>query len=72
LLTDKLDSFALVEHLIAVLLDGGKMNKYILTTGPLDETKALGAVEPLDYSLLFQDLPPSSVSRARIVLASAC
>src|ERR1051326_1724484 len=43
----ELDLRAFIQAAIPVRLNRGKVNKYIVTTGPLDESIAFGGVKPL-------------------------
>jgi len=41
----------LAQRLIAVLLDGGKMNEKVLTLAGIDETESLGITKPFNFTL---------------------
>jgi hypothetical protein len=47
------DRLAVVQGLVAISLDRGKMHEYIFPRLALDETKALAGVKPLHCSLFF-------------------
>jgi hypothetical protein len=47
------DRLAVVQGLVAISLDRGKMHEYIFPGLALDETKALAGVKPLHCSLFF-------------------
>src|SRR5581483_2358578 len=49
----ELNHFAFIQGAVAVLLDHGKMDEYVLASGALDESVSLGSVEPLHCTLLF-------------------
>jgi hypothetical protein len=53
LLALKLDSFTLVQRLVPILLNGGKVDEHILSRGPLNETVTLSPIEPFHNALLF-------------------
>jgi hypothetical protein len=55
----ELNGLALVQGFIAVLLNGGKMNKDILSAGSLNEPVTFGSIEPLHYPLLLHAPSPS-------------
>jgi hypothetical protein len=59
-LTDELHRLTFVQHLVSASLDGGEMHKDIFARLPLNKAKTLGSVEPLDYALFLQTMPPSS------------
>jgi hypothetical protein len=58
LLALEFDGFAFIERLVAVHLDGGKMDEDIFTAGTLNESVALGSIEPFHDTLLFHTLSP--------------
>jgi hypothetical protein len=47
------DRLAVIQRLVAIRLDRGKMYEYIFSGLALDETKAFAGVEPLHCSLFF-------------------
>jgi hypothetical protein len=47
------DRLAVIQRLVAIRLDRGKMYEYIFPGLTLDEAKAFAGVEPLDCSLFF-------------------
>jgi hypothetical protein len=51
--TLELDSFAFVQRPVAGILNGGKVNEDILAARSLDESVALGSIEPLHNTMLF-------------------
>ena len=56
----KLDRLAVVQRLVAIRLDRGKMDENVLSALTLDEAKALAGIEPLDCSLFFTHFSFSS------------
>jgi hypothetical protein len=53
----ELDRLALIERLVAIRLDGRKMDENVLATLSLYESKAFTCVEPLYCSLFFHVFP---------------
>jgi hypothetical protein len=60
----ELYGFALVQAAISRFLNGGKMYENILARRALDETEALGSIEPLDCAFFSQNLLLSHVRLA--------
>jgi hypothetical protein len=58
LLALKLDGIAFIERLIAVRLNGGKVDKNILSARTLNKSVSLGSIEPLDDALLPHSISP--------------
>src|SRR5579863_6484645 len=59
LLAFELHGLAFVQRLVAVLLDGRKMDEHIFTARALNESVALGSVKPLHHSLFLHSISPS-------------
>src|SRR5678815_2624113 len=59
----KLHGLSFVEGAVSVLLDRGKMNKYVFTRGALDKSISLCPVKPLYCSLLSHSTAPFAYSR---------
>jgi hypothetical protein len=54
LLAFELNRITLVQSLVSVLLDSGKMNEDIFSRGTLDKTVSFGSVEPLHHAIFLQ------------------
>jgi hypothetical protein len=53
LLDFELDLLSLIQRLVTVALNGGKMDENILARLALNEAKTFRSVKPLHYTLLF-------------------
>ncbi len=61
LLAFEFNRIALVQGLVAVLLDGGEMYKHIFAGGTLNESVPFSSVEPLHYAIFLQAKSLSSL-----------
>ena len=53
LLDFELDLLPLIQRLVSIALNGGKMNEYVLARLALNKAKTFRSVEPLHDTLLF-------------------
>ena len=49
----ELDLLSIIQRLVTVALNGGKMDEYILARLALNKAKTFRSVKPLHYTLLF-------------------
>lgn len=57
LLALEIDCIAFIQRFEAILLNGGEVDKYILTRGTLNKSITFGTIKPFNYTTFRHNVP---------------